>query len=632
MTYYGYAGRLLYVDLTTGRYRTEPLDMAVARDFIGGCGIGERLLCDILQPGTDPLSPANPIIITAGPLVGSGVPGAAKIEMLTKSPASARATEKRHYIPRASGGGRRFGVMLKRAGYDVLIITGRASGPVYLGIADANVEVRPASDLWGRKDGYEANDELSLRHPGSGIICIGKAGENQIPMSFAWVDKISHLGRNGGAAVMGAKNLKAIVVHGTGTVAVKNEDRLPKLAAEAIRQAVATPRFQARRSANRNLMVAPEWAPYYPPAMFEDTLIGRTGCHSCVFACKDVHQVKDGEFAGARLESRLLYAMFGPWLALRDYRHAMKLVEVCDRAGVDFLTTITMLRFITRLKERGVLTTRDTDGLELRMGEIGPFLELVEKMVNRDGIGEAMTRGWSALGERVGVDPDTDPDGYQIIKGTTTFFDARVASFSPMAFSQIVNTKPGAELHPFAAMPGVPLDAIKQWCRGIGMSPAEIERCFSATDLNIGRITRHIEDAECVYWAMGTCVTWSSGVPPVYSLDRLAELYSAVTGIDTTARELKSKGEAIWNIGRLLNAREGLSRRDDRLPGLWAKAITEGKLVDYFGRTMTEADFEKMLDDYYDEHGWDISTGNPTAESLSKLKLGKLSHLLNAAA
>ncbi len=631
MPHHGYSGKILHVDLTTGNSKTEPLDASMARDFIGGCGIAERLLCDLAKPGTDPLSPESPTIIAAGPLIGTGVPGASKIEMLTRSPSSADRRETRHFVPRASGGGRWFGVMMKRAGYDLIVITGKAPQPVYLKVIDGSVELCPAGDLWGRKDAYEASDELARRHPESGIICIGRAGENLIPFSFAWVDKISHLGRNAGAAVMGSKLLKAIVVHGTQALRVWDREMVKRLASRAVGEAMATPRFQARHSPTQNVMVAPEWAPYYPPAIFEKTLTGWTGCHSCVFACKDAHEIRDGEFAGGRLESRLLYTMFGPWLELKDYRHAMKLVEVCDRAGLDFLTTITMVRFVTRLRERGILSTKDTDGLDLKMGGIGPILALVDKVVNRAGLGEHMARGWFALGDRVGVDPDTDPDGYQMVKGTTTFFDARVASFGPMAFSEVVNTKPGAELHPFAAMPGTPVADVKRWCRGIGMSPAEVRRAFGASDFNIGRVTKHIEDAECVYWALGTCVTWSSGMPQVYSLDRLAELYGAVTGIETTARQLKRKGESIWNVGRLLNAREGLRREDDRLPGLWANAMTEGKLVDYFGRLMTQTNFENMLDDYYDEHGWDIKTGNPTPKSLARLGLGELSNLVKAA-
>jgi aldehyde:ferredoxin oxidoreductase len=610
--------------------------MAMAQKFIGGCGISERMLCDILKTGTDPLSPDNPIIISAGPLIGTGVPGAAKIQMLTKSPASADKKQRKHFIPRACGGSRRFGVMMKNAGYDQIVITGRSGTPVYLKIMDDDVEVCQADDLWEKKDIYETSDELTNRYKASGVIAIGRAGENMIPFSLGWVDKIAHIGRNGGAIVMGSKNLKAIVVHGTGSVKVWDREKLKTMATKVTREAMKGPRFQMRRAMAHDWGLGPEWAPYYPPSIFNDTLTGWSGCHSCVFACKDSHEIMDGEFAGGRLESRFLYTVFGTWLEIKDYRHAMRLVEVCDRAGIDFLTVLAMLRFITRLYERGIITQKDTDGLELKMGDSETFLRLVEKIINREGIGDAMARGWFALGDRFGVDPNMDIDGYQIIKGCSTFFDARSTSLSPLTFSEIVNTKPSAELHPVTIMPNQPIESIKEWCRGIAMSQEEMDRTFGKDDFNTGRLTKHAEDAECVYWALGTCVTWSSGTPQIYSLRMLADLYTTVTGIEVTAEELKIKGERIWNTGRLLNAREGLAREDDILPGLWAKAIVEPTkasseeflLKDYFGRPVTHADFETMLDDYYDEHGWDINKGIPTKSKLIELGLGELTTLL----
>jgi aldehyde:ferredoxin oxidoreductase len=636
MTYYGYTGKVLYVNLTSGRSRTEPLDMAMAQKYLGGCGIGERLLCDLLKPDTDPLSPDNPIVVSAGPLIGTGVPGATKIEMLTKSPASADKKKPKHFIPRASGGSRRFGYMMKSAGYDLIVIHGRARTPVYLKIINDDVEVCPAGDLWGKKDIYEASNELMKRHKESGVLAIGKAGENMIPFSFSWIDKTSHLGRNGGAAVMGSKNLKAIVVQGTGRVKVWDRNKLKTVAAGVVREAINSPWFKMMQAMMSGKGSVSEQTSYYPPGIFSDTLIGRSGCHGCVFACKASHEIRDGEFAGGRLGSSFHYTTHCSALEIKDYRDAMRLVEICDRAGIDFRTIVGMLKFVTRLYERGVISKNDTDGLELKMGDSKVFLRLVEKIINRDGIGDVMARGWFALGERFGVDPDTDIDGYQMVKGCSTFFDARSTSLNPVTFAEIVNTKPGAELHPITTMPNQPIESIKQWCRGIAMSEEEMDRTFGKNDFNTGRLTKHVEDAECVYWALGTCVTWSSGAPQIYSLKKLAELYTIVTGIEVTAEELKRKGERIWNIGRLLNAREGLTRDDDALPGLWAKTITDptktspgrDRLKDYFGRPVTQADFEKMLDDYYDEHGWDINNGVPTKIKLIELGLGELTNML----
>jgi aldehyde:ferredoxin oxidoreductase len=636
MSYYGYAGKILYIDLTSGKSRTESLDISVAQKFIGGCGIGERMLCDILKPGTDPLSPDNPIIISAGPLIGTGVPGAAKIEMLTKSPASVDKEKPIHFIPRASGGSRRFGNMMKRAGYDQIVITGKARTPVYIKIADDDVKICNADDLWGKKDIYEASDELIDRYQESGIIAIGRAGENMIPFSFCWIDKLSHLGRNGGAAVMGSKNLKAIVVHGTKAVNIWDREKLKTLAASAVKEALQSPRIQMRRATTTRRNPAPVRDSYYPPTISDDTLIGRSGCHGCVFACKASHEIKDGEFAGGRLGSSFHYTTQCSVLEIEDYRHSMRLVELCDRAGIDFRTIIGMLNFITSLYERGIITRKETDGLELKKGDSKTFLKLVEKIINRDGIGDTMARGWFALEDKFGIDPDTDSDGYHMVKGCSTFFDARSSSLNPVTFSEIVNTKPGAELHPATIMPNQPIEKIKEWCRGIALSENEIEQTFGKDDFSTGRLTKHEEDAECVYWALGTCITWSSLTPQIYTLKKLADFYTAATGIEITAEELKINGERIWNVGRLLNAREGITRKNDKLPGLWANIIAgpdrelpEGNyLKDYFGRPVSHADFEKMLDDYYDEHGWDIKKGIPSEDKLIELGIGELANLL----
>jgi aldehyde:ferredoxin oxidoreductase len=629
MPYYGYAGKILRVDLTSEKSSTEPLDLDMARKYIGGCGIAERMLCDILSPDTEPLSPQNPIIISAGPLIGTGVPGASKIEMHTKSTVSAAKEQTKYYVPRSCGGTRYFGNMMKKAGYDYIVITGKSARPVYLKIIDDDVEVCDAADLWGIKDIYETTDELTSRCKGSGVIAIGKAGENLIPYSIGWIDKQSHIGRNGGSAGMGFKNLKAIMIRGTGKVNVWDRGKLKTMASMFVREAMNSPRFQMSHPKTPRKAPPPQRESYYPPNISDDTLTGYSGCHNCIFSCKPTHVIKDGEFAGGILGSSFHYTMFGEWIGIEDYRHAMRLVELCDRAGIDFRTIIGMLRFISGIYERGIITKKDMDGLELKRGNTAAFLELTDKIINRDGIGDVLADGWFALAERFGVDPDGDKDGYHIIKGTSSFFDALTSSLNPVTLAEIVNTKPGAELHPVTIMPGQPIERIKEWCRGMAMSPEEIDRAFNKDEFSIGRLTKHVEDAESVYWAMGTCVTWSSDIPQIYSLRTLAELYTTVTGIEITAEELKRKGERIWNLGKLLNTREGINRNDDKLPGLWANAMAESRLKDYFGQTITQDNFEAILDDYYDEHNWDINKGVPTRSKLIEIGLEDLISMLD---
>lgn len=621
MNFYGYAGNILHVDLTSSQCYIEPLDMSLVRKFLGGCGIGERLLYNMLKPGTDPLSPENPIIINAGPLVGTAVPVSSKIQLVTKSATLSDKEQAKYYVGRASSGSRYFGTMMKSAGYDLIAITGRSRKPVYLKITDDQVEICPADNLWGRRDIYEVSDELKRRHPGSGMIVIGQAAENLVEFAIGWVDRNMHLGKHGGAAIMGSKNLKAIVVRGTKGIPVWDKARLKTLAKQANQQYMDTNRFKMRRSTPRSS--------FYPPEILDNVVTTPAGCYRCINPCKSRHQIKEGELARTTVESGFGFGIrLGNRMGLKDYQQALKFVVMSNKLGICYMTAAGMLRFITRLYERNLITTKDTDGLELGMGNITSYLQLLDKIANRDGIGDTMARGWWAIAERFGVDPNTDIDGSVIEKGCTVHIDARGSSLNPLTFSQIVNYRPGQELHPITMLPNLAFDVLKQWCQGIAMSPEEIARTIAHDSFNVGRLTKHTEDGEGVYWALGVCILWV--IPDqIYRLETLADLYAAATGIDTNARELKLYGERIWNLGKLLNVREGFTKADDVLPGLWARAIDEQestntpeiRLKDYFGVPITRDSFEKMLDDYYEEHGWDVSSGLPTEEKLAKLGL-----------
>ena len=227
MEYYGFAGKILYVDSTTRRIRKKPLDIELARRFLGGGGINLRLAYDLLAPGTDPLSPENPLIIGASPLIGTLTPSASKVTLTAKRPTYASAIEEnKHAVTMGKGGTSKFGYMLKNAGYDHVVITGRAEGPVFLRIANDDVDICDATDLWGKMDAYETTEELIRRYGRCGVYAIGRAGENLVRFSTGMVDGKGSLGKSGGAAVLGSKNLKAIIVYGDKGIKVSDSKRL----------------------------------------------------------------------------------------------------------------------------------------------------------------------------------------------------------------------------------------------------------------------------------------------------------------------------------------------------------------------------------------------------------------------
>jgi len=208
MEYCGYAGNILHVDLTNNKIQKEPLDRDLIEKYMGGWGINFMLAYDLLKPNTDPFSPDNPIILGAGPLVGSSVPGSPKICATTKFSLPAT-PDGRNYITSAVSGSRRFGKMMKMAGFDHVVITGKAKRPVYIHISDENIEICDAEYLWGNTDIYATTDSLIQKHGKCGVIAIGRAGENLCRFSMAITDKKSTLGRSGFGAVMGSKKLKA---------------------------------------------------------------------------------------------------------------------------------------------------------------------------------------------------------------------------------------------------------------------------------------------------------------------------------------------------------------------------------------------------------------------------------------
>jgi len=638
MEYYGYAGRILYIDLTTGESRTEPLDMEMAKKFIGGSGIGTRLMFDLLKPGTNPLSPENPIILSAGTLVGTHTPQSSKIQLITKSATPANKKEPKYYVGWASGGSNRFGIMMKNAGYDQIVITGRASRPAYLKIVDDEVEICKADDLWGKKDISETTDELRARHKGSGVLAIGKSGENQVVFALGLIDKRDNFGRNGGATVMGAKNLKAIVIYGTRRVKVWDSRKLLELINSYRKRigggAPLAGKILPDKKPTQSLHPAPprawdiEWAKLYPPDLSKRLCVKTRACSNCITPCRTVFRADKGEFAG--IEMALGYwghvPRYGKYMELKDYSHVMKLFDVCNRTGTCYVTALAMIKFLTALYERGVITKRDTDGLELKMGDFHSYLNLLEKIVNREGIGDTMALGWYALSERVGMDEDDYENGRGVIKGTSVIPGAEERSLSLM-FGNMVNPRP-MHLHPRTYFFNVSLDEFKDWCRDLAMSEKDIERIFTSNTFDCGRFSKHNEEGESILYALGVCCF--GPLLGFQSIRTLTEFYSAVTGIEITPEEMKKAGERIWNLYKLLNVREGFTRADDTCPGLWAKSMDEPikefilgelQLIDHFGRAITRYGLEEMFNNYYDEHGWDASRGIPTKQKLAELGL-----------
>lgn len=634
--------RVAYVNLSNGSTEVKELDPELVKSFIGGPGVSFRLAYDLMKPGTDPLSPENPIIMGAGALAGTRIQ-APKWSIVTRNPLNGAI-----FFGNAGMG---FGVRLKQAGYDQVVISGRASKPVYLKISNADIELCDAGDLWG-KDIYETTDTLwSQLGREYSVMAIGQAGEHLVKISVALVDKTSSIGKGGAPAVMASKNLKAVVVRGTKGVEVADPERFNKISGQLLEIYNKDPHMKTWVELGK-MWFATKWNPdlkltyrnfrgvfpvdryfelYGEDAYLNEVKGKRIGCATCTHQSKDLITVHKGPYQGlttnvSSLAGRVwnLGVQCAAGVSLGE---VAKLTDVANRYGIDTHTFTPLMGLAVELYERGIITDRDTEGMVLKH-DFDTTLALIEKTAFRQGIGNTLADGVYGVFDRFGKECEK----YSAhIKGIEPqHVDARTYDFNMMLFTQVVNPQGsdieaahvGANWYPSKA--GFSLDAVRKFCQRMGLSKEAVDRVFDAPPghYNTARITPYAENFFPALSALGICeyrteyMDWS----------RFAELYSSVTGIEMTADEMQKASDRLWNLWKALNVREGFDRKDDRFPEKWLQPLRtadgeELPLRTCEGRPVCVETFNKMLDEYYEERGWDIKKGIPTKEKLSELGL-----------
>ncbi len=604
----GYAGNILYVDLTSGRTRKEPLDAGLARTLIGGYGINNKLAYDLTPQGVDPLSPENLIIIGAGPFAGTLIPGAAKILVTTRFPINGA-------FATAAGGGS-FALMLKSAGYDHVVISGRAQRPVYLRIAEENVQLCDATELWGR-DSFATIDDLRSRYEPCSVIPIGQAGENLVKISITSVDKAGTLGRGGLPAVMGSKNLKAIVVQqGTVETNIAHRLTLQRLVNNLHERIVRWPSRQF--ILNNGLMPT-------PPVITElhQRMRRPLACPSCLLADKEVVKLSQGPYAGLQTYMpHVTINRFGARSDAEAYEQSIKYLDTLNRYGLCRMNFSSLLSMVVYLYQEGVITKGDTGGIELR-DDIETALRLAQMTAYRQGFGEVLADGLVGAAQRIG----RRAEGHTAhIKGHAIVYDPRLRSLGTMEFEQITTPR-GAHVAAAGSPsydPGRPLADFVRHGERMGIPEEALERVVGTTSFNPGRYSRYSEDWYSLFNCLSLCNR--AQVNRFYHVKTITNLYSAVTGIHLTPAQIMKASERAWTIGKLLNVREGFDRKDDKAPEAWFQPLVqEGKeyrMTDYYGTcTLTREDIERFLDGYYDERGYDRQSGLPTQEKLKELGL-----------
>jgi len=625
MTAAGYMGKFLHVDLTSAQSEVKELDHDAARACVGGLGINAWLMEQTHETGTHPLSPDNPIILGTGPLVGTGVPGAAKIVATTRFPLNFTISE--------SVGSMRFARNLKGAGFDHVIITGRSKNPAVLTIDHGQASLIDAGHLWG-SDIFEATDTLKKSRGGSksGVIAIGPSGENRVMSSLALVDKASTIGRGGLGAVMGSKNLKAIVAAGTDRPRVYDEKKLKELLSgirERLKRFENYPRvlelgimenwdnYVQQLSACRNFsqVFSPEKAnELYGPDVYRSFKRKRLGCPSCFTPDKDHLELTDGPHKGFKTTSTsyLNSALFGPVFDLNqpsDKTASLRLTDKLDRLGLDMFTFGGMLDFLITLSEDGMC---DPARFELPLKRDFETLNVWADAISaREGSADILAGGWRSLLEELGK-------GYEshapIIKDCEVIWDPRLVGLGTMEFEQIVSLKGprSASGGSPTYIPGQTEDSIPLFRRHLDRMGADgkaIDRIMdSPLGFNVGRMTRYSEDWYTILSSLGICNRHF--INRFYSYELCQELFSVITGFQVDEDHLRESARGTWDTLKRLNQKEGFGPADDQAPEIWFRPMrdSEGQtlvLRDYFGKTqLNPGDILELVEDYYDERGW----------------------------
>lgn len=639
--------KVVYVNLSKGSIETKDLDRDVVSNFIGGPGISFKLAYELMKPGTAPYSPDNPIIIGTGTLTGTKVQ-APRWSIVTRFPLNGA-------IFFASGG-MGFGVRLKRAGYDQMVISGRASQPVYLKISNEDIEICNASSLWG-KDIYETTDILwnELGKEFS-VLAMGQAGENLVKLALALVDRTSSIGKGGLGAIMASKNLKAIVVRGTKKVEVADPARFDRISSQIVEEYFKDPTFKAwvelgkmwfNTRANPEMKVpfrnAREIFPrnkylelYGEEVYLKDIKGQRLGCTTCTHPCKDLLTVHRGPYKdlttnASSLGGRVLN--LGVQCAAGcSFGEMAKLLDVANRYGICTHVFTPLMMLAVELYENGIITNEDTEGMVLKH-DFNTTLALIEKTAFRQGIGNILADGCYAIFDHFGKQCEKYSTH---IKGIDQFphaGDARIYDFNMTVFTQVTNPQ-GADIEPahvganwYPSKKGFSLDDIQKFCQRMGLSQEAIERVFDAPPgyYNTARITPYAENFYLALSALGICEYRTEHM----DWNKFAELYSSATGNEITANEMKKTGDRLWNLFKAINVREGFDRKFDRFPEKWLYPLrtSDGKempLRTCEGRRVSISTFNQMLDEYYEERGWDIRKGTPTKEKLTALGLDEI--------
>ena len=622
----GYVGRILRVDLTKGEISAEPLSRELAENYIGGRGINVKLLYDEVKAGVDPLSPENKLIVGTGPLTATLAPSSGRYNLTTKSALTG--------IFGDSNSGGHWAPELKFAGFDHVVIQGRSERPVYIWIENEHVEIRDTGDLWG-KNTFEvtAGIQKELGDRSIQVMCIGPAGVNNVRYACLVNNLTRAAGRGGTGAVMGAKNLLAIAVRGTGDIKVARPkeflqtvkqyfERINKHRGAQIRAVYGTP-FLTRLAneggwlSYRNMQVCQndEVAEKLSAESFlEGWVLKSKACFNCPIHCSHYYLVKEGPYAGVRSEGLEFVGVecFGLKTGVDYFPAILRANLMANRYGMDAGYLGDMIAWAMECFEEGILTEKDTDGLKLNFGNHEAMLTLIDKIARREGFGDFLAENMIVASEKLG---EESKKLAHHIKGLTLMPDIRIGY--GYALGHAVSNV-GAH-HLRGAVMGE---------EGVVRSFSDelAERMFGTKEaknpfvpIGKGKTVQWYEQGDIIADCGNICKFTSTpyATMGLLEISDMALLLSQATGIDLSEEDLKTVAERVLALERAFNAREGVGRSADTLPPRMWEPVPDGPLK---GFQFKRDEWDQALDGYYEVHGWN-KKGVPARETLENLGL-----------
>lgn len=611
---FGGHGKILRVDLSGSRVSQEEVPEGLFDKFLTGAGLATHYLYHEVPKGADPLGPENELVLMTGALTGTTAPSTGRFNWVFKSPLTGLWAQ--------SNSAGFWGVDFKKTGFDGIIFQGVSPKPVYLVVEEDKAELRDATHLWGKS--VSETTRLIKEDVGENfnVDCIGIAGENQVRYASIMNDLHRAAGRCGGGAVMGSKRLKAIAVSGKRSVKVANptafaeaakkqfellDQFMFKVALESFGTNVVIDLVNARGgfpTRNWQTGVFPELEEINAQALSEKVLVEPMGCFACPLRCGRRSEIRKGKYAGVRGEGPEFESVgtMGGQCHVTDLEAITMAHYLCDDYGLDTISTGGTIAFAIECYEKGILTRSDTDGLELGFGDADIVIELIHKIAKREGFGDLLAEGTRKMAHK--LDKGSERFAMQVKGLELPAYDSRAVQITGLAYA--VANRGGDHITAYIQGPTfldipflcVPDSRIKD---PLVADPEEVHVLVDLENVMTALDTL----GACKF--MGFCV----------ASDEWVKLVEHCLGREFTYDDLVKVGERAYNLARVFNVREGVTRADDNLPPrLLEEPLPEGPAAGKVNENLPE-----MLDKYYELRGWDKSTGKPTPEKLRELGL-----------